>query len=375
MNIDDTFETKTVAAALKAVDSDDPNGEFEAVLSTETEDRDGEVIAQGAFEPLPKSIPFFYQHDWMKGATPVGRGRPFYDGGKLKVRGKFASSARAQEIRSLVNEGVIDAMSVGFLNAERDRDQKGRPVVRKGDLFESSFTAIPVNRTALITASKSVEDPDEVVAKVTALAVKSAGQDDRLQQIHDMLVDHGATCKTVTDVKAAVQPHSTVTSDAAWDSSAAKARLSNDDGADTYRKAYAWQDPDGDPDTKAAWRFIHHEVAEDGSVGAANIQAATTGIGVLNGGRGVDPSDQPWGDDREGIHAHLARHLRDVDREPPELRSINTSDVKSESGEAVPDDEAAAVQAAAESPARDVSELALARVNASRARAQLLLDE
>ena len=92
----------------------------------------------------------------------------------------------------------------------------------------------------------------------------------------------------IIELRAAIPPHSTDTSEGAWDGPANEARLRNDESAAYYRRAYAWVDPDGDPDTKAAYRFIHHEVDADGNIGAANIQACITAIGILNGGRGVD---------------------------------------------------------------------------------------
>jgi hypothetical protein len=58
-------------------------------------------------------------------------------------------------------------------------------------------------------------------------------------------------------------------------------------------------------------------VATNGNIGSANFRACVTGIGVLNGGRvgTTIPSD-----DRQGVWAHLARHIRDAGREPPERR-------------------------------------------------------
>jgi HK97 family phage prohead protease len=119
--------------------------------------------------------------------------------------------------------------------------------------------------------------------------------------------------------RGAIAPHSTATSEGAWDAGENEKNLSNDDGEAEYRKAYAWQDPEGDPDKKNAYKFIHHEVAADGTVGAANMTACSTGIGVLNGGRGgADIPD----DDVQGVWNHLAKHLRDDGREPPELRAL-----------------------------------------------------
>ncbi len=116
----------------------------------------------------------------------------------------------------------------------------------------------------------------------------------------------------------AIPVHHTAISTGAWDGPANEARLRNDGDAAYYRKAFAWVDPEVDPETKGAYKFIHHEVGADGSVGPANVRACQTGIGVLNGGRGG--ANIPSGD-RRGVWNHLAAHLRDADVEPAPLRS------------------------------------------------------
>lgn len=87
--------------------------------------------------------------------------------------------------------------------------------------------------------------------------------------------------------------------------------------AKVLKKTYAWVDPDGDPDVKASYKFIHHEVEPGGEVGAANVKACTSGIGILNGARGG--ADVPAAH-RKGIYNHLARHLRDAGNEPADLK-------------------------------------------------------
>jgi capsid assembly protease len=113
-----------------------------------------------------------------------------------------------------------------------------------------------------------------------------------------------------------IPSHSAGTSDDAWDGPANEANLSNDAGEATYRKAYAWVDSDGDPDVKASYRFIHHFVSSDGTVGAASTKACSTGIGVLNGARGG--TTIPSGD-RKGVYDHLKRHLTDAGQDAPDL--------------------------------------------------------
>ena len=112
--------------------------------------------------------------------------------------------------------------------------------------------------------------------------------------------------------------HHTDTVDKAWNGPANEARLRNDESEAYYRKAYAWQDPDGDAETKAAYKLIHHEVDGDGEIGAANVRGCIAAIGALNGARGG--ADIPDGD-RQGCWSHLAAHLEDADVEPPALRA------------------------------------------------------
>jgi HK97 family phage prohead protease len=123
----------------------------------------------------------------------------------------------------------------------------------------------------------------------------------------------------------AIKPHSTATSGASWDGPQAKANLKNDGTEAYYRSAFAWQDPDGDPQAKGTYKFIHHNVSSSGEVGAANLTACSAGIAALNGGRGgADIPDS----DRRGVWSHLAKHLKDAGREPPELKDEPAAEEK-----------------------------------------------
>ena len=114
-----------------------------------------------------------------------------------------------------------------------------------------------------------------------------------------------------------IRSHSTDTSTKSWSGPKSESKLSGDEGSRVLRRAYAWVDPNTDPDTKSAYKFIHHEVNAKGDVGAANVRACRTGIAVLNGGRGG--ADVP-ASDRKGVYNHLARHMRDAGEDPPDLK-------------------------------------------------------
>jgi HK97 family phage prohead protease len=141
-------------ASVKALDPGDPRGAFEAIISVPTLDRDGEIVDVGAFNPLPASIPCHFAHDFRQ---PVGRGVPVYEGEALVLRGVFASTNRAQEVRQLVTDGTIQHMSVGFMPPDREEDEDGVTHIRRAELLEASFTSVPSNREAAILGAKSAE--------------------------------------------------------------------------------------------------------------------------------------------------------------------------------------------------------------------------
>ena len=91
--------------------------------------------------------------------------------------------------------------------------------------------------------------------------------------------------------------------DGAWDGPGNEAKLSNDAGAATYRKMYAWVDPSKDADTKAAYKFPHHFV-NDGSPGAASVSGVRAGLARV----AQSATNIPAGD-VSGVKSHLQKHL------------------------------------------------------------------
>lgn len=145
----------------------------------------------------------------------------------------------------------------------------------------------------------------------------------KVHEISPVLLGAGIDTRTVDvkeENKRAVAAHSTETSERTWDGPANERRVKSDEAAAYYRRIYAWNDPDGDVGAKSSWRFIHHYIGSDGAPGPASTRAAVTGIAVLNGARGGTTIPAA---DRAGVHRHLARHLRDANMEPPELRSYD----------------------------------------------------
>ena len=117
----------------------------------------------------------------------------------------------------------------------------------------------------------------------------------------------------------AIKVHHTKTVDEPWKGPEMVARLKTDGDAAYYRQMFAWVDPEGDPETKGAYKLPHHMVDGAGNIGAANVRACIAGIAALNGARGgVQIPDE----DRDGVYRHLAAHLEDAGMTPPDLRAL-----------------------------------------------------
>ncbi|MET4780816.1 hypothetical protein [Glaciihabitans sp. UYNi722] len=174
------IEKKDAAIVPTGNDEDFP-GTFDVVLSAPTLDRDGDTLTPDGWKtPLPEHITFDTDHG-MSVASTVGSGVPTIDEktGNLVVHGTYSSLPRAQETRTLVNEGHIRTTSVAFMS---DKSQKDGVKVTKRELLNGAFVAIPSNREALVLSSKTVK----------AGARNSTGDAAKIQQIHDLALSLGA---------------------------------------------------------------------------------------------------------------------------------------------------------------------------------------
>lgn len=142
------------AVAIDARITDSGAGSFTAVASTGNMDRDGEIVAPGAFSPLPASIPCHLDHV-TTASNVVARARPYYRGNQLLIDATFGSDEHAQTARRKVAEGLIDSVSIVFLAHEK-RDVKGVPTVLRGELLACDLVSIPANAEARILSSRSL---------------------------------------------------------------------------------------------------------------------------------------------------------------------------------------------------------------------------
>lgn len=140
-----------IEAAVKPVDSENPNGEFQLVLTNDSLDRDGDRLWADAWAELPSKIHLDSDHAFSKGMSvpfTAGSGIPaMTENGEIVVRGTYAGTDHGQLVRQLVNEGHIWQASVSY--QENEDGQR--------ELLNGTFCGVPANPEAVVTSSKSAD--------------------------------------------------------------------------------------------------------------------------------------------------------------------------------------------------------------------------
>jgi len=274
------MNTKSFNVTIKNAD----RGEVTAIFSTfNVIDSDGDVTLPGAFEDGVEVPISAYGHASWQGALPVGKARIRQTDTQAILEGQFFMETQAgRDTFTVVKElGDLGQWSYGF------------------DIVKHSFGEFEGRQVRFLERVKVHEVSPVLVGAgvgVRTLAAKAAG----------VRVPHGR--------KRAIPPHETPVVSRMWDGPRTVAAIPNDARPSELRTVFAWVDENGDPEAKSSYKFPHHH----GVNGPANIRACLAGIAILNGARGgADIPDS----DREGVYRHLAAHLRDADREPPELRA------------------------------------------------------
>ena len=284
---------KTMVASAKAVD--EAEGIVEAYTNTMgVVDADGDIVEPTAFnssiaDNLP--IPVLSGHDQGKLVGKVIFAQPRHITGdeyRLFTRMQMNMETEAgRDAFSNVAGNFVREWSIGFnIPKESDVEQEGRDV------------STVIRRIANL-------DWVEVSSVIRGSSPST--------------VTVAAKASPATHAKGAIPSHLTAWVEDAWDGGLMRGRIKG--GAAALRAAHAWVDPDGDPELKSSYKYLHHQVGRNGRGGPANIRAVTTALANLNARKAGIPEN-----DRRGVYNHLARHLREAGRKPSELRSAGPPD-------------------------------------------------
>lgn len=150
-------EMKFCALDLKRVQ---PDGGFEGYASLFNKvDQGRDVVLRGAFADSLKKrgaggIKLLFQHD---PAQVIGVWDEIKEDARgLFVRGRLLPDvARAREVLTLMREGALDGLSIGFRTVKGARDRKsGIRRLHKIDLWEISIVTFPMLAEARVTQMK-----------------------------------------------------------------------------------------------------------------------------------------------------------------------------------------------------------------------------
>ncbi|NUS83661.1 MAG: hypothetical protein HOY75_13175 [Streptomyces sp.] len=260
---------------------------------------------------------------WRDGNKIMGRGvldLSDDDGRRVysKIKGKFLRGVS------------IDADNIGDADVEYvfPEDVNAGTGDSEDDLFEMLFASPEkvIFHGGRIRAATLVDIPAFAEAYIALLdeagAVVAGGQP----------VTEAELVELRAQEMGAVGTHDTATTDSEWDGAANEKRIDGPLTVDKARAAYAWYDggavADGEM-PKTAAKFLHHQIGEDGTVGAANLAACSAAIAALHGGRGGTSIPDA---DRRGVYDHVAKHLRDAGREPEPFRALHAVTAGAEAG-------------------------------------------
>jgi HK97 family phage prohead protease len=179
-----TIEKKNCEIEIKATVDD--SGTFEGFAATyDTVDLQGDAISPGAFKKTlsegSRVLPLLWQHDQSQ---PIGRVELTDSPKGLIARGKLILSVpRAREAHTLMKEGVVKGLSIGYRTI---KEQAAGAVRRLKEiaLYEVSLVTIAANPEAAITSVKA-QDPAGDMEVLNAF--RNAARD--VRDFHARLID------------------------------------------------------------------------------------------------------------------------------------------------------------------------------------------
>jgi len=148
----------------KANSIDEKNYTATFIISDESVDRQGEVIQQDGwdFKNYLNNPVVLFGHDSYD--LPIGKTIDIsVEDGKTLATIQFAAEMydKAMTIWNMVKAGILNTVSVGFINKEYlDNQEQDNIVLTKNELLEISIVPVPANPNAIVLAAK-----DGLIAK------------------------------------------------------------------------------------------------------------------------------------------------------------------------------------------------------------------
>jgi phage head maturation protease len=337
---------------------------YKAIATTPALDRYGEVVLpKGAIVENFKKNPVLLEgHNYSM--SSVGHVVNLeMDESKMTFDFVFSTDDRGQELEAKFVAGDMNAFSIGFKpkakvdlwtpwdDAPEIKEVKvSYPdgsegtvdltayehipyrIYNQWELLEISPVSVPANPEALL-----LRQAEEIVRRVAEHnpVMKSFVQDElamKLGPVMELLEKFAETFDgEEMKFEGAVASHSTPVETGSWSGANARTALAKwaskggsgkkeDMNWSKYSKGFAWFDSKS-ADNFGAYKLPHHTV-KDGAL-IAIWSGVTAAMAALLGARGgVDL------DSKSAVYNHLARHYKDFDKEPPEMKEYSEEELK-----------------------------------------------
>lgn len=160
--------------------------------STETLDRDGDIIRATAFartlETYRANPVLLWQHNWQLPIGRVTRVEPAAGRG-LYIEAELSDTQQGLDAQTLLRDGVIRDLSIGFTPLQSVPTESGREITDL-ELFEISLVTVGANPTAEVTQIKSTQQGRPATDSPPVCSLSQAAVALRLKSLEDTKIEH-----------------------------------------------------------------------------------------------------------------------------------------------------------------------------------------
>lgn len=158
------MEKKSIILELKADEADENSLTGYASIFGNV-DRVGDIVVSGAFAKsleTGRKVKMLWNHN---PETVIGVFDEIREDEKgLFVKGRFAATDKAQEVRELVKMGAIDSMSIGYRTEVYEWTNSGERLLKEVSLYEISLVTFPANESANVISAKQYHEIFEALS-------------------------------------------------------------------------------------------------------------------------------------------------------------------------------------------------------------------
>ena len=193
LKVERETETKSFNFEFKELSAE--TGEFKGYAAVFGNiDNHNDIIHKGAFTKTLKetrNVKLLWQHNIKE---PIGAFTKIYvDDIGLVVEGKLAMGVkRAQEVFELMKVKALEGLSIGYKTIKSTKDAStGTRTLNEVRLMEVSVVTFPSNDKTLITDTKALEDPIEILNDLmNTLKTKNTGNESNIDHSDPSSIAH-----------------------------------------------------------------------------------------------------------------------------------------------------------------------------------------